>query len=214
MIYLKETLDLAPASPETRDAFIAFAEADLLPAYARLNARLAGAWFSHSEWYGQITQILEFESLAGFEASRAAAASDPAWGDCERRLEQFAPRRRAQLLEPLGPIPPATLADAIRASAEKPLTVYSLAVLEVAPGKMADFVATLDTVKQMFPIVASWRAVAGNPNEVFDLWKGALGQEPYSPADERSKAFFRPLREMAPRERLVNLYSLPYSRLR
>ena len=214
MIYLKETFDLAPASPETRDAFIAFAEADLLPAYARLNARLAGAWFSHSEWYGQITQILEFESLASFEASRAAAASDPAWEDSERRLEQFAPRRRAQLLEPLGPIPPAALADAIRASAEKPLTVYSLAVLEVAPGKMADFVATLDAVKQMFPIVASWRAVAGNPNEVFDLWKGALGQDPYSPADERSKAFFRPLREMAPRERLVNLYSLPYSRLR
>ena len=92
--------------------------------------------------------------------------------------------------------------------------MYSLAVLEVAPGKLAEFVAMLDAVKQMLPIVASWRAVAGNPNEVFDLWKGALGQDPYSPADERSKAFFRPLREMAPRERLVNLYSLPYSRLR
>jgi len=214
MIYLKETFDLAPASPETRDAFIAFAKADLIPAYARLSARLIGAWFSHSEWYGQITQILEFESLAGFEASRAVAASDPAWRDCERRLDEFAPRRFAQLLEPLGPISPATLDDGIRASAEKPLTVYSLAVLEVAPGKMADFVATLDAVKQMFPILASWRAVAGNPNEVLDLWKGALGQEPYSPADERSKAFFRPLREMAPRERLVNLYSLPYSPLR
>src|SRR6516225_11488853 len=106
MISLKETFDLAPASPETRDAFIAFAQADLLPAYTLLSARLVGAWFSHSEWYGQITQILEFESLAGFEASRAAAARDPAWGDCERRLEQLAPRRFAQLLEPLGPIRP------------------------------------------------------------------------------------------------------------
>jgi hypothetical protein len=214
MIYLKETFDLAPASPETRDAFISFAQADLLQAYTRLGARLIGAWFSHSEWYGQVTQILEFESLAGFEASRSAAATDPAWRECERRLEEFAPRRLGQLLEPLGPIPPATLADAIRASAQEPLTVYTLALLEVAPGKMADFVATLDAVKQMFPIVASWRAVAGNANEVLDLWKGALGQEPYSPADERSKAFFRPLREMAPRERLVHLYSLPYSPLR
>ena len=214
MIYLKETFDLAPASPETRDTFIAFAETDLLPAYEKLGARLVGAFFSHAEWYGQVTQVLEFDSLAGFEVSRAAAGADAAWSECERRLEQLAPRRSAQLLEPLGPIPPETLANAIRESAAKPLDAYSLAMLEVAPGKMADFVATLDAVKQMFPIVASWRAVAGNPNEVLDLWKGALGQEPYSPADERSEAFFRPLREMAPRERLVNLYCLPYSPLR
>jgi hypothetical protein len=214
MIYLKESFDLAPASPETRDEFIAFAQAALLPAYARLGARLAGAWFSHAEWYGQVTQVLEFDSLAAFDAFRGAAAGDPAWRDCERRLEQFAPRRSGQLLEPLGPVPPAALADAMRASAEQPIDAYSLAVLEVAPGRMADFVATLDAVKHLFPIVASWRAVAGNPCEVLDLWKGALGQERYSPADERSKAFFRPLRELAPRERLLNLYALPYSPLR
>ena len=73
MIYLKEAFDLAPASPETRDDFIAFAEAGLLPAYERLGARLVGAWFSHSEWYGQVTQVLEFESLSRFETFRAAA---------------------------------------------------------------------------------------------------------------------------------------------
>jgi hypothetical protein len=72
----------------------------------------------------------------------------------------------------------------------------------------------LTALRDHFPIIASWRAVAGNPNEVIDLWKGALGQEPYQAANERMKAFFRPLRDMAPRERLVNLYSVPYSPLR
>jgi hypothetical protein len=63
MIYLKETFNLAPASPETRDEFVAFAQSDLVPAYERLGARLVAAWFSHAEWYGQITQVLAFQSL-------------------------------------------------------------------------------------------------------------------------------------------------------
>jgi hypothetical protein len=129
MIYLKETLNLAPASPETRDDFITFATTDLIPTAESLGVRLVGAWFSHAQ-------------------------------------------------------------------------------------KMDTFIAMLNAAKDMFPIIASWRAIAGNPNEVIDLWKGALGQEPYSAADDRSKAFFRPLREIAPRERLVNLYVLPYSPLR
>lgn len=214
MIYLKEALDLTPASPETRDRFIDFANSDLLPAYDRLGARLVGAWFSHTEWYGQVTQVLEFDDLHSFQQFRDRAREDGAWQRCEQRTEQLAPRRTSLLLEPLGPVPAHTLAEAIRASKEKPLDAYTFAVLEVAPGNMEAFVATLNAVKDTFPIVASWRAVAGNPNEVIDLWKGALGQEPYQPADERSKAFFRPLREMAPRERLVNLYALPYSPLR
>src|SRR5262249_12325674 len=154
-------------------------------------------------WYGQITQVLEFDDLRSFDAFRAAASDDASWQDCERRLEEFAPQRAAQLLEPLGPIAPAALAEASLRSRETPRHVYTFAILEVAPGKMAEFTATLEAVKEMLPIIASWRALAGNPREVIDLWKGAVGQEPYVPADERTKAFFRPLREMAPRERLV-----------
>ena len=214
MIYFKETLNLEPASPETRDQLVAFAQSELLSVYDRLGAHLVGAWMSHSEWYGQVTHVLEFDDLRRFQEFRDAARDDSAWQQCERRIDQLAPHRTSTLLEPLGPVPPDTLAAAIRSSQEKPLDAYSLAILEVAPGKMDAFVATLTAAKDMFPIVASWRAVAGNPNEVLDLWKGALGQEPYKPADERTKAFFRPLREMAPRERLVNLYALPYSPLR
>jgi len=214
MIYLKETFNLAPASPETRDQFIDFAQTDLSSAHKRLGARLVGAWFSHAEWYGQITHVLEFDDLSRFQGFRTDARADAGWRECERRVDEFAPQRSAQLLEPLGPVPPQTLSDAIHASTDAPLNAYSFAVLEVAPGKMDEFIATLGRVKDMLPIIASWRAVAGNPYEVIDLWKGALGQEPYRPADERTKAFFRPLREMAPRERLVNLYALPYSPLR
>ena len=214
MIYLKETFNLTPASPETRDDFIGFATSDLVPTYERLGARLVAAWFSHTEWYGQVTQVLEFDDLGSLQAFRTGAHDDGGWQACERRLEEFAPQRAAALLEPLGPIPPSALHDAMRASRETPLDAYTFAVLEVAPGMMETFTATLSAVKDTFPIIASWRAVAGNPNEVIDLWKGALGQEPYQPADDRTKAFFRPLRQMAPRERIVNLYALPYSPLR
>lgn len=214
MIYFKETLNLEPASPETRDQLVAFANSDLLALYHRLGARLVAAWSSHSEWYGQVTHVLEFDDLRCFQDFRDAARDDAAWQASERRIDQLAPHRNSTLLEPLGPVPAETLAAAIRSSREQPIDAYSLAILDVAPGKMDAFVATLTAAKDMFPIVASWRAVAGNPNEVLDLWKGALGQESYRPADERMKAFFRPLREMAPRERLVNLYALPYSPLR
>jgi NIPSNAP len=214
MIYVKETLNLTPASPETRDEFIRFATSDLIPTAERLGARLVGAWFGHAEWYGQLTQILEFDDLSRFQSFRAGARDDARWRACEQRVEEFAPQRASVLLEPLGPVPPSTLHDAVQASREKPIDAYTFAVLEVAPGKMDTFIATLNAVKDMFPVIASWRAIAGNPNEVIDLWKGALGQESYQPADDRTKAFFRPLREIAPRERLVNLYALPYSPLR
>lgn len=214
MIYFKETLNLEPASPETRDQLVDFAQSELLPAYDRLGARLVGAWSSHTEWYGQVTQVLEFDDLHRFQQFRDRGRDDATWQRCEQQLDQLAPQRRSVLLEPLGPIPPSALSGAIQASTAKPIDAYTFAVLEVAPGKMEPFLATLTAVKDMFPIVASWRAVAGNRNEVIDLWKGALGQEPYQPADDRMKAFFRPLREMAPRERLVNLYALPYSPLR
>jgi hypothetical protein len=214
MIYLKETFNLTPASPETRDHFIEFAQSDLMPAYRRLGARLVAAWFSHTEWYGQITQVLAFDSLSSFEAFSTRGRADAGWQHCLERVEQFAPQRRGQLLEPLGPIAPDALDEAIRESQQTPLNNYTFAVLEVAAGKMDGFIASLTALRDHFPIIASWRAVAGNPNEVIDLWKGALGQEPYQAANERMKAFFRPLREMAPCERLVNLYSVPYSPLR
>ena len=112
MIYLKETFNLEPASPETRDQLVELAKSELLAVYERLGARLVGAWSSHAEWYGQVTQVLEFDDLRRFQEFRDAARDDSAWQQCERRIDQLAPQRNSTLLEPLGPVPPETLAAA------------------------------------------------------------------------------------------------------
>jgi hypothetical protein len=111
-------------------------------------------------------------------------------------------------------VPPEILHKAIRRSQRKAFGVYSLATLEVAPNKMPEFLAALELAFKGFPIIASWRPIAGSPNEVIDLWKSPLRQEAYQPADDILKDFFRQLRELAPKERLINIYTLPYSQLR
>ena len=213
MIYLKETFNLTPASPETRDHFIEFAQSDLMPAYRRLGARLVAAWFSHTEWYGQITQVLAFDSLSGFEAFSTRGRADAGWQRCLQRVEQFAPQRRGQLLEPLGPIAPDALDEAIRESQQTPLNSYTFAVLGGRCRQDGWVHRQLDRAPRPLShrrLVARRR---GQPQRSDRPLEGALGQEPYQAANERMKAFC-PLREMAPCERLVNLYSVPYSPLR
>jgi hypothetical protein len=213
MIYLEETFNLAPASPETLDRFIEFAQEDLLPAYQRLEARLVAAWYSDSERLCQVMQVLEFDNLGALGAFRAKAARDGSWTGCEARLEELAPERRSRLLELLGPVPAEALHEAAAESRNSSIGAYSLALLEVAPGKMSQFTAALEGAARSLPIGASWRTVVGKANEVTDVWKGALRQSGYQPADEGSRQFFRLLRELAPQERLVHVYPLPYSPL-
>ncbi len=213
MIYLEETLNLAPASPETLDTFVEFAQEQLVPAYQRLGPRLVAAWYTHVELVSQATQVLEFDNLAAFEAFRTKASQDPAWRECEARLEELAPERRSRLLEPLGPVPPETLHEAAAQSQQSPLGAYFLAVLEIAPGKMPAFIAGLEEGAKTLPIVASWRPIVGKQNEVIDLWKGSLPMSSYQPADDFTKQFFRRLREVAPREHIIPVFTLPYSPL-
>jgi hypothetical protein len=214
MIYLEETLNLSPASPETLDTLVAFAQEQLVPLCPRLGARLVSAWYADVELFSQTTQIFEFDSLATFELFRAKARQDTAWQKYETRLEELAPERRSRLLEPLGPVPPATLHEAIAQSQQSPLKAYTLAILEIVQGKMTDFITGLEAGARTLPIIASWRPITGKSNEVIDVWKGALRQDGYQPADENSRQFFRRLRERAPRERLLTVYTLPHSPLR
>ena len=79
---------------------------------------------------------------------------------------------------------------------------------------MLQFIAGLEASVKTLPIVASWRTIVGKQNEVTDVWKGALRQSGYQPAEEGMKQFFRGVRELAPRERLLVVYPLPYSPLR
>ena len=212
MIYSEETLNLMPASPETMDSFVSFAKEKLVPCCERLGARLVAAWHSNAEVYAQVMQVWEFDDFAALGAFRATASGDDIWSQCREQLEEFAPERRTRLMETLGPIPRETMAEASAESQETPLGVYSLAILDVNPGMMAQFVSALEAMNAL-PIVASWRTIVGKQNEVTDVWKGALGQSGYQPAVEGMKQWFCDLRELAPRERLVVVYPLPYSPL-
>jgi hypothetical protein len=213
MIYLKQSFRIHPATPATRDRFVEAAEGAMVPETRKLGARLVAAWFCHEEWFSEIQHVTEFEDLAGFGAWREAAGTDSALGDGLSRLAALAPERRDELLEPLGPIPSASLQAAIDESAREPAGTYTFAILEVAPGQMDRFASMLAAVGGRLPIVACWRDVAGHPDRVIDLWKGDTGRPGYQPSDEHQNAFFEPLRQVAPRERMQRLHPLPYSPL-
>ncbi len=128
MIYQQQDFDLHPASPRTRDAFVALAQDALVPAAERHGARLVAAFFGNSEWFFRVTHFLELLSLGAFEAWRAGCRGDAAACDAARDAE----------------------------------AAYSR----------------------------------------------------YAPADARTNAFMDPLREVAPNERVVRYFPLPYSPLR
>jgi hypothetical protein len=214
MIYQREFLTLLPATPRSHDQLIALMQETLLPACTRLGARLVGAFVTHSENWGQVVHLFEHDDLTSFDRFRLSARSDKEYCSAREALDALAPEQRSELLEPLGPVAPAALHAAIEQARDKPAGAYTFAELELAPGKAQQFEQVLHAVKERFPIVAALRGIAGNPRRVSDLWKGALAQGGYQPATEQAMAFFGPLRELAPRERVVHLYPLPYSPLR
>lgn len=218
MIYLEETLNLLPAHPENLDKFVGLAQEKLIPACERLGTRIVAAWTSTVEWFSQVTQIMEFNDMEALKKFRIDASSDIGWGEYAAELEEIAPERRSRLLEPLGPIPPETLQNAIEASKKTPVKVYGVATLEVNPNMMPQFLQGFEEgIKNKSPvttlIIASWRPIGGSPNEVIDLWKLYSPPQAYRPADDFSKQFFGPLREVAPKEHYRGVSMLPYSEL-
>ena len=214
MIYLEETLNLLPAHQENLDKFVGLAQEKLIPACERLGTRIVAAWTSTVEWFSQVTQIMEFNDMEALKKFRIDASKDIGWGEYAAQLEEIAPERRSRLLEPLGPISPEALHNAIEASKKSPIKVYGLATLEVNPNMMPQFLQGLETKSPVTDlIIASWRPIGGSPNEVIDLWKMYSPPQGYQPADEISKQFFRPLREVAPKEHYRGVSMLPYSEL-
>lgn len=218
MIYVEETLNINPATQETRDSFIQVAQELLIPACERLGSRLVTAWYGNFEWFSQIIHVFEFDDMDSLKNFRKKTSQDKDWGEYTAQLEVFAPERRTRLLEPIGAVQPKILHEAIKESQKSPLKVYSMAILEVAPNQMADFIAAVGMGSKVLPIIASWRPIAGNPNQVIDLWKGdvlwSAEAWAYQPAIEAQKEMMRNLRIQAPKERIVPIYALPYSPLK
>jgi hypothetical protein len=218
MIYLEEKFNLMPASPVTIEKFIEFAQKRLVPICEPLGARLIAGWYTNSEWFSQVTQILEFDDMEALKSFRKRTSQDPEWGEYAAGLEEFAPERRSRLLEPLGPVEPKVLHKAIRRSQRRPLKVYLLATLEVAADKMSEFLTGLEEAAKMVPIIASWRPIGGSPNEVIDLWKGMDFildgfTKGYEPPNDFSREFFTQLRQIAPKEHAELVFTLPYAQL-
>jgi len=214
MIYLEEVFNLTPADPVTLDKFVNFAQKQLIPACERLKTRIVAAWYSNVEWYSQVTQILEFNDIDALKSFRINASQDQGWGEYTAMLEDFAPERRSRLLEPLGPISPSILDKAIEKSQKSPLGVYGMAVLEVNPNKMPEFMKSVEEYSNLLPIIACWHPIAGSPNEVIDIWGVKFPIEPYKPPEDFVKQFFPPLRLLAPRECARDIIMLPYSQLK
>lgn len=213
MIYLYQTFDIHPASYQTRDRFIALAQDTLIPEWTEHGVRLMGAWFNHARWFSQLGHLLEFDDLTHFERFATQARPNEAWNEAWTQIEAMAPQRADLLLEPLGPILPQRLHDAIRRSKDEPAGQHTFAILQLAPGARAKFIEMLQAQAGRVPIVASWRHVAGNPNEVIDLWLGSPVPPRYVPASDAMNTLFDVLRALAPEERIVTLYPLPYSPL-
>ncbi|MBY9020578.1 MAG: NIPSNAP family protein [Candidatus Lokiarchaeota archaeon] len=199
------------------DNYIKVAQELLIPACKRHGSRLVAAWIGNYERVFQTTQIFEFDDIEALKNFRIAASQDKEWGEYTAQLEVFAPERRTRLLEPVGAVPPEVLHKAIEESQKSPLKVYSMAILEVNPGKMSNFIASVAAGYKVLPIIASWQPTTGNPNQVIDIWKGdvlfsaeAMAYRPFS----KDQQWVRQLRENAPKERIVPLYALPYSPLK
>lgn len=216
MIYLQQEYDLHPATPRTREAFVALAQEALVPAAERHGARLVAAFFGNQDWFFRVAHFFEFPSLAAFETWRKAFRGDAAACDAALEAEALAPTRNELLLEPVGAVPQEALERGIEASREHPKGIYTAAHLKVAQGRMDDFEKMLAASSAALPILTSWRPVAGDPNLVIDLWKGDVEQSfaRYEPASDAANAFMDPLRELAPNERIVRYFPLPYSPLR
>jgi hypothetical protein len=214
VIYLKQSFDIEPAAPSTRDRLVETMNERVLPANEHLGARLVGAWFAHEEWFSQVIHVTEFDDLAALGAYRDAAAEDAKAREGVAQLAELAPVQRIELVEPLGPIAVSKLHEAIAASADEPVGTYTFAILEVAGGRMDEFSALLGGAADQLPIIACWNDLTGSPNRVIDLWKGDVGRGGYRPNDPGQEAFFGPLRKIAPQEKMMRLHAMPYSPLR
>ena len=155
MIYVKQSYNIVPAAPSTRDRVIDVVNKYVLPANERHGARLVGAFFAHEDWFSQVIHLTEFDDFAGFQTYREATANDGEAAEGEAQMTNLAPEQRVEFLEPLGPVAPTRLQQAIAASVEKSVGTYTFAILDVTPDKLEQFTTLLDGAAAMIGSLAA-----------------------------------------------------------
>ena len=163
MIFVRDSFNLHPASPETLDRFCGVAQDRLLPAVEQAGGQTVGAWFCHEEWFSQVVHVTAFEDLPAYGDFRQAAGGDGSLADACSAISELAPERGTELMETLGPIAEKTLDDAIEKSQAEPAGVYTFAILDVLPGCMGRFKELLGAAGPMLPIVASRAPMSTSP---------------------------------------------------
>lgn len=218
MVYLEETFNLTHASLEAIDNFVEFVKRKFIPVCSRLGGHLIAAWTSDVEWFCQVRHIIEFDSIEALKQFRINCSLDSAWGKYTAELEEHALVRSSRLLELFGAVSSEAIHSAISRSNADPAGGYLQANLEVAPERMNAFHDGLTSANETLPpscqIIASWKPVSGGPNEVINIWRAPKPINAYQPADDDSKAFFRYVRQLAPKERAIRMLTLPYSPLK
>ena len=123
------------------------------------------------------------------------------------------------MLEPLSPLFSDKLHEAIGECEKAEIKDFTLAELIIAPGHMDEFINQLEEGASIgIPMVTSLRPIIGNRNMVIDLWKINL-QVGYQPQEffyeiGYKEEWWNNLRKMAPQERMMTIYPLPYSPLK
>ncbi len=213
MFLLLHKFRLEPATPAARDAFVEV-QRSLLDAQGPEDGQLIGAWFTNAEWYSEIVHLTRFADMNAFmhATARRDAAGAPV-GQAAHALNQLAPTQSSELLADLGPVASEKLDAAIEASSEKPAGVYTFALLDVPLPKRAAFSDLFAAVGEGLPIIGCWSSLIGDHNTIIDLWSGDTERFGFQPTSPALDAFFTPLREIAPRERVQRMHPLPYSPL-
>ncbi|WP_022664426.1 hypothetical protein [Desulfospira joergensenii] len=219
MFYLEETLTPIIAMPKTIEAFIRFAEEKMVPLYEANGATLMASWYCNSKTLFQITQTWELNSFDVFTNFFSWAKNGTDWQTLNRELRTLMPQRQIRLLETANDFFSNAFHTAIYESRTQPIKTYTKAVLQMNTELMEGFISRQEEgIRSGLPMISFMCSVTGKSNEVIDIWKGNL-QEPGYQKQEfydtvgMTEDWWHWIRANGPQERMVPVFTLPYSPL-
>jgi hypothetical protein len=220
MIYLHETYEFHTATPKTLEEFISLASEQLIPLYESRNGRLMAAWICNAKTLFLVNQITEFEDTEKYLALHNSENDCQEVSEFERQLFSLVRERNRELYQSASPAFSDAFQTAVKESRESPLSVYTIASLEVVLEKWPGFLTRQEGGLAVgIPIIAFMKSITGKHNMVIDIWKGDLQAAGYQPQEFYDKIGFNEewwkwIREIAPREKMQRVFTLPYSPLK